>query len=111
MRDAKRRALGQHQTIKVVYTVSMPVALGRMFGRSGHSYLRLILLVTVPAICWIGLFGLVGAIRLGQVDENHFLMSVNQACLLIVSGIMLVLARLVPRLKIMLALTVIMISG
>lgn len=91
--------------------VGMPVALGRTFERSGHSYLRLVLLVTVPAIVWIGLFGLVGAIRLGRVDQSHLLMSVNQAALLIASGVLLALARLLPRLKMMLALTVILISG
>ncbi|AWB32936.1 hypothetical protein DBV39_03500 [Orrella marina] len=89
----------------------MPVALGRILERSGHSYLRLILLVTVPATLWIGLFGLVGAIRLGRVDQSHLLMSVNLASLLICSGVMLAIARLVPRFKVMLALTVILITG
>ena len=88
-----------------------PVAIRRIFEETGHSYLHLILLVTVPAICWIGIFGLIGAEGLGKVGNKYLLMSVNQAMLLIACGLLLIFAIAVPRFKTVVAFFAVLLSG
>ena len=72
--------------------------------------MRLMLLVLVPAIYWLGLFGLFGGWRLGQVEQTHVLMAPGQALLLLACGVLLTLARARPRYKAALSLAVMVLA-
>lgn len=64
------------------------------------------LLVLIPAIYWLGLFGLLGGLRLGRVEQSHVLMPPAQALLLLACGALLTIARLFPRQRMALCLAV-----
>lgn len=72
--------------------------------------MRLVLLVVTPALFWIGLFGLIGAARLGRVDSAFLLMSINHAFVLIAISGLLLLARVLPRHKLALSTSVVFLS-
>lgn len=74
-----------------------PGWLHRFMDKSGHSYLRLALLVTIPALFWIGIFGLLGAWRLGTVEDIQVVMAYPQALIFLIASLILLTARLFPR--------------
>ncbi len=90
--------------------LGISVAVQRFFEKSGYRSLRLITLILVPAIYWLGLFGLLGGWRLGQVEQSHVLMSPSQALLLLACAVLLTLSRLYSRRKMALCLSVMVLA-
>lgn len=82
-------------------------AIRNFLDQSGHSYMRLFLLVAIPAIFWMGLFGLIGAIRLGREQGVYLLMPPVVSLVILVCSLLLLIARTFPKIKRPAALVVI----